>query len=86
MEVEMIVNLFKAWQAGQELANPAKWKKGAILTNLVGAVLLGIVSVIKAKFPEFELPIEVQDYAVEVICGILAIANIYVHKASSKKV
>jgi len=82
----MILDLFKAWQAGQELANPAKWKKGQILTNLVGAVLLGLVSAIKAKFPEFELPAEVQDYAVEVICGILAIVNIYITKASSKKV
>jgi len=82
----MILDLFKAWQAGQELANPAKWKKGAILTNLVGMVMLGIVSLVKVKYPEFELPAEVQEYAVEVICGVLAIANIYVHKASSKKV
>ena len=82
----MIIDLFKAWQAGQELANPAKWKKGQILTNLVGAVLLGIVSLIKAKFPEFDIPKEVLDIANEIIVGILVLVNIYITKASSKKV
>jgi len=82
----MIIDLFKAWKAGQELANPAAWKIGAMLSNLVGAVLLGVIAIIKVKFPDFEVSQEFMDYATQAICYILAAINIYVHKASSKKV
>ena len=82
----MIKALFEALRAGQELKDPAKWKKGQNLTNLIGAIVAGIVVLIKWKFPELNIPDEIKDYAIEVIGGALVVANLYLTPATSKKI
>jgi hypothetical protein len=82
----MIADLFRAWKYGQELSDPAAWKVGAMLTTTVGGLVAAVIQIIKVKYTEFELPPLVEQYAVEAICSVLGIINVYVMKASSKKV
>lgn len=82
----MIIDLFKAWKAGTELADPAKWKIGQVLSNTVGVILLGLIQLVKVKFPDFEVSEEMLDYVTQAICYILAAVNIYITKASTKKI
>lgn len=80
-----MIELFKALQAGQELQNPEKWKKGQELTNLVGAVLAGIITLLRWKFPDMVVPDGVTQYAAEAIGTILVIVNLYLTRATTKK-
>lgn len=82
----MIGALWKALQAGEELKNPAMWKRGAILSNAVGGVVAGVIALLKWQFPEIEIPEPVRDYAIEVISGALVVINIYLIPATTKKV
>ena len=82
----MIIDLINAWKAGNELRDPEKWKIGAILANAVGALLLGIIQLVKIKFPDFEVSPEMLDYVTKAVCYVLAAVNIYIHKASTKKI
>ena len=82
----MIKELFGAVKAGQELKNPEKWKKGQVLTNLVGAIVTGAIVLIKWKFPDLPIPDEIKDYAIEIIGGALVVANLYLTPATTKKI
>jgi hypothetical protein len=82
----MIIDLIKALKAGNELADPAKWKKGQVLTNTVGALVLAIVGVIKWKFPEINISEDVSDQITQIITAILVMVNLYITPASSKKI
>lgn len=81
----ILMDLLKAMKAGEELKDPAKWKKNQETTNLVGLVLAGIFAVIRWKFPEFPLPEGVIDYATEIIVSALVIINLYLTRATTKK-
>lgn len=81
----MISELVRAFQAGQELSNPAGWKKGQELTNLVGAVVAGIITVIRHFFPELLIPDGFSEHAAEAIGTILVIVNLYLTRATTKK-
>ena len=82
----MITQLFAALKAGQELKNPAQWKRGQQLTNLVGALIAGLVMLFKYKFPELPIPPGLQETVVEIVCAVLVIINLYLTPASSKKI
>jgi hypothetical protein len=81
----MISEVFNAVKAGQELQNPAKWKKGQELTNLTGAVIAGFVTLLRWKFPELLVPDGFTEYAAEAIGTILVIVNLYLTRATTKK-
>lgn len=81
----MITELYAALKAGQELQNPAKWKKGQELTNLVGAVLAGIITLLRWKFPDIFIPDGFTEYAAEVIGTMLVMINLYLTRATTTK-
>ena len=79
----MLMDLFKAVRYGEELKDPAKWKKGQLLTNAVGGLL---VIAMRYIVPEYDLQPEMVDAATEAIVGVLVCLNLYITKASSKKI
>ena len=82
----MITQLFAALKAGQELKNPAQWKRGQQLTNLVGALITGLVMLLKYKYPDAPIPPGLQETVVEIVCAVLIVVNMYLTPASSKKI
>jgi len=73
----IITDAIKVMRAGEVLKNPAKWKKGQILSN---------AGIVKWKFPDAEIPQAAQDYAVEIITGMLALINVYFAAATTDKI
>jgi hypothetical protein len=86
MWMKLLPTIFTALQAGQELANPEKWKKGQQMTNLVGGVLAGIVAVIRYQFPNLDVPPEFLTLFNEAIVAALVAANVYFTAATTKKI
>jgi len=81
----MITEIYSALKAGQELKNPAKWKKGQELTNLVGVVIAGVITLLRWKFPDIFIPDGFTEYAAEAIGTILAMVNLYLTRATTTK-
>lgn len=81
----MLVDLWNALEAGKSLSDPASWKKGQELTNLVGSALAGIITLLRWKFPDIFIPEGFTEYAAEVIGTILVIVNLYLTRATTKK-
>lgn len=79
-------DLIKVMKAGETLKDPAKWKKGQVLSNAVVGLITGGIALIKWKFPEVEIPQAVSDYAVETLTGLLVVINMYWTTGTSKKV
>jgi hypothetical protein len=82
----IIKDFITVLKTGEELKNPANWKKGQVLTNTVGGLVMAAVAIIKWKFPDIEIPQVVADYAIEIISGALVVANAYMTTASTKKI
>lgn len=84
--IKTIMAALNALKYGQELQDPSKWKKGQELTNLVGGLVAALIALARAKFPQIELPGEAQEYLVEIIIAVLVLANIYLTRATTKKI
>jgi len=82
----IITDAIKVMRAGEVLKNPARWKKGQILSNAVVGLIAGLAGLIKWKFPDAEIPQVAQDYAVEIITGLLALINVYFAAATTDKI
>ena len=82
----MILNVIKALKAGEELSNPATWKKGQHLTNTVGALVLSVMGLVRWKFPEANIPAELADTLTQIIVGVLIAVNLYLTPATTKKI
>lgn len=81
----LIADLYRAYQAGESLKNPAGWKKGQELTNRIGAVLAGVIVAVRYFYPDVVVPDGVTEYAVEAIGAILVIINLYLTRATTTK-
>lgn len=81
----LITDLYKAYQAGRELKNPAGWKKGQELTNKIGAVLAGVIVAVRYFYPDILVPDGATEYAAEAIGAILVIINLYLTRATTTK-
>jgi hypothetical protein len=81
-----LTTIFAAIQAGKELKNPASWKQGQMLTNLVGAVVAGVIVIVKWQFPDAPLPEGVEEYFAEIIGTILVVVNLYLTTATTTKI
>lgn len=81
-----LITMFKALQAGQELADPKLWKDRQTTLNLCMAVLTGAVIALRIIWPNFPITDDqLIDYA-SILTTILAIINGYLTTATSKKV
>jgi hypothetical protein len=79
----ILLDLLKAARYGDELKDPASWKKGQLLTNAVGGLIL---LAIKYAAPEYSMPPEMLSTATEAMIAIMVGINLYITKASSKKI
>lgn len=82
----MLKKIFDAIRAGNELKNPAAWKRGQHLTNLVTAVVVAGVMAVRHFFPAIPLPDGVEDTLVEVIVSIALALNLYLVPATTRKI
>ena len=81
----MISELIKAVQAGQELSNPVKWKRGQELTNLVGIIISGAFELLRYFYPNAIIPEGIAEHITEVVVLILIMLNLYLTRATTKK-
>lgn len=81
----MVAELIRAFQAGQELSNPTKWKKGQELTNLVGVVVSGVVELLRYFFPDVIISNGITEHITEGIGFFLIMMNLYLTRATTKK-
>ena len=86
MSLKMIKAALDALKYGQELQNPARWKKGQELTNLVGGLVAAGLAILQAKYPDIKLPGETQGYLAELIVAALVLINLFLTRATSKKI
>ena len=84
--MKKIVAVLNALKYGQELKDPAKWKQGQELTNLVGGLIAAIIALIKANYPNFELPLGAEEHIEGIVIGALILINIYYTRATTKKI
>lgn len=83
----IITRMYQALQIGNELADPAKWKRSQWLSNAVAGLVALVFESLKAWKPELIafLPDGVQENVTEIIIGILVIINLYYIPATTKK-
>jgi len=82
----MLINLIKALKAGNELSDPASWKKGQHLTNAVGALVMAVLTLFRYKWPDVYLPAELAEQLTQVIAAVLVTINLYLTPATTKKI
>lgn len=86
----MIGTLITALKAGEELKDPAKWKNRVENINYLGALIAGIVAIIRWKYP-YLLPEDenlvrlLVDNTAEGIGTLLVAINLYMNRATTKK-
>ena len=84
--LKMIPALLNALKAGQELKDPAKWKKGQNLINGCAIVITGIVAVIRWQFPDVLISDDMIIELASIAALVLAFANRFITTASTKKI
>ena len=80
-----VVAIFKAYQAGQIIKNPAKWKAGTELTNYLAAVLSGIIALAKWQYPDLVVTEEMKDLILQIIGGVLVLINVISARITTTK-
>jgi hypothetical protein len=75
-----------ALAAGQELKDPAKWKRGQNLINTVALVITGIVAIIRYNWPDIMVSDEQIVEWASIGAAILAAINGYITTATTKKI
>ncbi len=79
-------NIIRALKAGNELSDPAKWKNRQNTTTAVGTMIAVILAFVRARYPDFSLPMGAEEHIVEGIVVALGLANIYWTTATTKKI
>jgi hypothetical protein len=82
-ETKMILDFFKAMRLGEEVGNPAKWKRNQNKAiALAGLVVLGL----KYAMPDTVIPDDIVNMISTVIFYIVLIANYFITIATTKKI
>jgi len=81
----MITDILQAAKLGNELSDPAKWKRGQKLTNKVVLFLGAVLAIARIKYPELPVSDEMLLSIGGVVAGIMAIINDYMTTATTKK-
>lgn len=82
----LITDAIQALKAGNELKNPAAWKKGQNLTNTVITLLTAVVGILRSTGNELPVTDEQLIAIAGVIAGILYTINTFITTASTKKI
>ena len=81
----MITEILHAAKFGNELSDPAKWKRGQKLTNKVILFIGAILAIVRIYYPELPVSDETLLSLGGVVAGILAIVNDVLTTATTKK-
>jgi len=83
----LIPALYRAWQAGEIIRNPAKWKSGGELVNAVTGVITAIVSIIIYLNPSLlvYLSDDFVQAVIPVVVSLLVAMNILITRVTTKK-
>jgi len=83
----LIQAIYRAWQAGQIIRNPEKWKSLQDLGNQITVVVASVVSIVVFFFPAATdwLSQEVQTYVVGILVSGFGIANIVLTRITTRK-
>jgi hypothetical protein len=79
----IIFDLFKALKAGEEISNPASWKSGTMLLTCVGVI---VAQAFKIFAPDYNIEQDLIDTITQSIYNGLIAINLFMTKATSKKV
>lgn len=82
----IMTDVMKVLKAGEVLKDPAKWKKGQLLTNAVVGVVSGGLGLLKWQLPDIEIPPEAEELLVNILMSALIGVNLFVTAASSDKI
>jgi len=77
--------IYQAWQAGNIIKDPEKWKAGTELTNYLTAIIAGIIAVAKWQYPDFVITEEMKDLVLQILGGILVLINVISNRITTKK-
>jgi len=82
----MLGNVIRALKAGNELSDPARWKKGQHLSNTVGALVMAVLALVRYKWPDVYIPAELAEQITSIIAAVLVTINLYLTPATTKKI
>jgi len=83
----LIPALYRAWQAGEIIRNPAKWKSGGELVNAVTGVITAIVAFAVYFNPSLLIYLS-EDFVqavIPVVVSLLVAMNILITRITTKK-
>jgi hypothetical protein len=80
-----IPEIYKAYQAGNIIKDPAKWKAGTELTNYLTAILAGVIALAKWQLPDLVITEEVKDLVLQILGGILVLINVISGRITTEK-
>lgn len=84
--LRLIGPLLAALRAGQEIGDPAAWKKGQNLINACAAIITALVAIIRYNWPEVMVSDEqILEWA-GIAAAVLASINGYITTATTKKI
>lgn len=84
--LRLIGPLLAALRAGQEISDPAAWKKGQNLINACAAIITALVAIIRYNWPEVMVSDEqILEWAALAAAALAAI-NGYITTATTKKI
>lgn len=81
--MEKLFAFLAVFRKGGEVSDPAKWKTHQITANTFGGFILALVALAKAF--NYDIPID-EDASMLIGGGIIAIVNVLLTMATSKKV
>ncbi len=82
----IIGDMLRAAKLGNELSDPAKWKRGQKLTNRVVLFLGAILALVRVKYPEVLISDETLMSLAGIVGGVLVVINDYLTTATTKKI
>ncbi|HJW55878.1 MAG TPA: hypothetical protein VJ577_11440 [Burkholderiaceae bacterium] len=74
--------LWALFRQGEEVVDPAKWKRHQVTATVLGALILAAIKVIKAF--GYDIPID-QAAANDIGIGVLAVVNVVLTITTSKR-
>jgi hypothetical protein len=79
--------LFKAYQAGQIIANPEKWKSGGELANASAGFVSAAIIVLSYWYPTvlYWMTPDAQAIIAGLIVGVLSLVNIIITRITTTK-
>lgn len=83
----IVTKLYEALRIGNELSDPAQWKRGQWLSTAVGGLVAVVFELLCLWKPELlgVFPEGIQENITEIIVAVLVIINLYLIPATTKK-